>query len=109
MEDASRVARQPSNLAMWLGDDGFGARNFRFAGAAILLDDLAEVVDIVKVEAVEAGGIRIDVARHAEIDDKDGAASAAGERVIEHSRVSTRPAVPTEVTMISGAAKNLFE
>ena len=87
MEDASRVARQPSNLAMWLGDDGFGARNFRFAGVAILLDDLAEVVDVVEVEAVEAGGFRIDVARHAEIDDEDGRGLRGGdERVSSISR-----------------------
>src|SRR5277367_2257130 len=65
-------------------DDGFGARNFRFAGAAVLLDDLAQVVDVVEVQAVEPCGAGIDVARHTQVNDEDGPAFAARESLVEH-------------------------
>ena len=67
-----------------LGDDGLGARNFGFAGALILLDDLAEVVNVVEIEIVEPGGFRSDVARHAEVNHEHGPSAARGDRAIEH-------------------------
>ena len=57
-------------------DDGFGARDFTFAGLAILRNDGAEVVEIVEIGVVEVGGRGFDVARHAEIHQEECAIAA---------------------------------
>ena len=64
-------------------DDGFGARDFAFAGLAILRDDGAEVVEIVEIGVVEIGGGGFDVARHAEIHQKERAIAAGFHRGFE--------------------------
>ena len=39
-----------------LADDRFGARNFRLARPLVLLDDLAEIVDVVEIDVVKTRG-----------------------------------------------------
>ena len=67
-----------------LGDDRFGARNFGLARALILLDDFAEIVDVVEIKIVEARRVRRDVARNAQIDDENRPPAARGESAFEH-------------------------
>ena len=86
------------------GDDGFGTRDFGFAGAFILLDDFAEIVDVVEIQIVEVRCIGIDVARHAEVHDENRPAVARGQCASSISRVSTAPLL-TEVTIMSGVPR----
>src|SRR5579862_4685472 len=65
--------------------DGFGARNFTLAGAAILLDDESQVVNVVEVEVVETGGSGIHIAGQAEIHDEERAVAPCGHGPFEHS------------------------
>src|ERR1700675_2210021 len=55
--------------------DGFGPRNLRLARFLVLLDDFAEIVNVVEVEVVETVCAGIHVARHAEIDQEYRAAA----------------------------------
>ena len=61
-----------------LFDDGFGAGDFAFAGLAVLLHDVGEVVHVVDVDVVEVGGGGFDVAGHAEVHEKQRAIAAGG-------------------------------
>ena len=75
IEPASSAARHASNFATCSAISASARGNFSFAGALVLFDDFAEVVNVVEIEIVEAGGFRGDVARDAEIHDEDGAAA----------------------------------
>src|SRR5579859_3477302 len=79
IEQASGLkARLPSEkFRHMLLDDRLDARKFRLARFLVLHDDFAEVVDIEEVDVVEALGVRVNIARHAEINDEQ---SASGPR-----------------------------
>src|ERR1700735_3523203 len=64
-------------------DQRFRTRNFGFAGPLVLLDDLAEVVDVVEVKIVEPGSFGSHVAWHAKIDHEDGTAIASLQHALE--------------------------
>src|SRR5262249_26083848 len=57
--------------------DSFGTWHFTLSRVAILLHDLGEVVDVVKVEVIEIGSRRFNIARKAEIHHEERTISAS--------------------------------
>src|ERR1700730_3751566 len=70
-----------------LFDDDFGARDFTFAGVAILLDDFGKVVNGVDVEVVEICRGGIDIAWDTEIHYEESAIGARGHGGFENLAV----------------------
>ncbi len=74
-----------------LGDDRFHARDFGFTRFFVLLDDLAQVVDIVEIKIVESCGRGVDVSRHAQIHHENRPPAARGNGALEHLARENRP------------------
>lgn len=66
-------------------DQRFRLVRGRLTMAAVLLDDLVEVVHGVEKDVVEVADFRLDVARHSDIDHEDGAVAALLERPFGHA------------------------
>src|SRR6202050_2019392 len=66
-----------------LGNNGFGARNFGFAGLLVLLDDFTKVVDIVKIKTVKPSCFRSDISRNGEIHYEHRAPGASGDGALQ--------------------------
>ena len=58
IEPASSAARHDSNFAMCSATMDFGSRNFRFASLFVLLDDFAQVVNVVEIQIVKPRRLR---------------------------------------------------
>ena len=86
-----RTPFQPAQEAFRLnGDQRLGFGNRLDAYLQVVLHDVGEVVDAVQEHVVELGRLRLDVARHGEIDDEHRRMAARLDRALEHAFAQDR-------------------